>query len=206
MIGSQGRARDTTTGLAAEPLVLITASSYRGVRPTRVGLQTLITLLLLAVVINAATRSLTRPIIRQQMMPIFSPVQPTHLSTVRCGSGETPHLFLPRDAMLARYVLSSCVRPSVRLSVTSRTGKNHWTKRAGFWHEGFLPSIPHCDIWASPKISVGWNCVPNSGLRKFRRGKSIALSTTLVVVVDDDGRAYSKEFFGVHNFKSSCMM
>jgi len=28
--------------------------------------------------------------------------------------------FLPRDAILARYLLSSCVRLSVRLSVTSR--------------------------------------------------------------------------------------
>jgi len=28
--------------------------------------------------------------------------------------------FLPRDAMLARYMLSSCVRLSVRLSVTRR--------------------------------------------------------------------------------------
>jgi len=34
--------------------------------------------------------------------------------------------FLPRDAMLARYMLSSCVGPSVRLSVTSR----HCTKTA----------------------------------------------------------------------------
>ena len=32
-----------------------------------------------------------------------------------------------------------------------------------------------------------WNFVPNSGLRKFRHGKSIALSTKLVAVVD--GRA-----------------
>jgi len=29
-----------------------------------------------------------------------------------------------------------------------------------------------------------WDFVPNSGLGKFRHGKSIALSTTLVVVVD----------------------
>jgi len=33
---------------------------------------------------------------------------------------------LPREAMLARYMLSSCVRPSVRLSVTSR----HFSKTA----------------------------------------------------------------------------
>ena len=31
-----------------------------------------------------------------------------------------PSLFLPHDAMLARGLLSSCVRPSVCLSVTSR--------------------------------------------------------------------------------------
>jgi len=31
------------------------------------------------------------------------------------------YAILPRDAMLARYMLSSCVRPSDRLSVTSRS-------------------------------------------------------------------------------------
>jgi len=35
-------------------------------------------------------------------------------------------IVLPRDAMLARYMLSSCVCPSVRVSVTSR----HCTKMA----------------------------------------------------------------------------
>jgi len=34
----------------------------------------------------------------------------------RCGVVQ----FLPRDAMLARYMWSSCVRPSVRPSVTRR--------------------------------------------------------------------------------------
>ena len=29
-------------------------------------------------------------------------------------------MFLPRDAVLARYILSSCVRPSVRLSVSHK--------------------------------------------------------------------------------------
>jgi len=46
--------------------------------------------------------------------------------------------FLPRDAMLARYSLSSCVRPSVRyqLSVHHKPVlyRNNWTNRAGSFH------------------------------------------------------------------------
>jgi len=50
---------------------------------------------------------------------------------------------LPRDAMLARYLLSSCVRPSVRPSVTSR----YCIETTGFgMHGGCLPPIPHCFI------------------------------------------------------------
>jgi len=52
------------------------------------------------------------------------------------GSGISR--FLLRDAMLVRYMLSSCVcLPAVRLSVTSRYCIN-WTDRAGFWHGSFL--------------------------------------------------------------------
>jgi len=50
-----------------------------------------------------------------------------------------------------------------------------------------LPSTCLCcrEIWVSPKIGYFlWDFVPNSGLRKFRQGKSIALSTKLVVFVD----------------------
>ena len=55
-------------------------------------------------------------------------------------------LFLPRDAMLPRNLLSSCVCPSVCLSVCHKPVlyQNHWTGRTCFWHEGFLPPIPRC--------------------------------------------------------------
>ena len=36
------------------------------------------------------------------------------------ATADTSREFSPRDAMLARYVLSSCVRPSVCLSVRPR--------------------------------------------------------------------------------------
>jgi len=37
---------------------------------------------------------------------------------------------------------------SVRLSVCYKPVlyRNGWTNRAGYWHGGFLPSIPHCVI------------------------------------------------------------
>jgi len=102
--------------------------------------------------------------------------------------------FLPRDATLAQYLLSLCVRPSLLcLSVASRyfietTGRIE----VGFGMEvSFHPS--HTALLGNVGISKNWSTslwifVPNSGLsEKFRHGKSIALSTTLVVVVD--GRA-----------------
>jgi len=58
--------------------------------------------------------------------------------------------------MLARYLLSSCVRRSVRHKPVLY--RNDWTNRAGIWHTGFLPSSPHflCykEISVSPKIRV----------------------------------------------------
>ena len=55
--------------------------------------------------------------------------------------------FSPRDATLARYmpaVVFVCL--SVCLSVSHKPVLclNDWTNRAGFWHDGFLPPIPHC--------------------------------------------------------------
>ena len=85
--------------------------------------------------------------------------------------------------MLSRCVLSSCVR----LSVTGRyyvetTGR----MELGFWHAGFLLPIPHYIIRKFEKLGYFLQeTVPNSGVTKFRHGKSIALSTKLVVVVDD---------------------
>jgi len=92
-------------------------------------------------------------------------------------------------------MLSSCVRPSVCLSVRHKPVlyRNDWTNRADFWHGGFFLPTPDCLI---RKIGYGistnlatslLNFVPNSGLSKFRNRKSIALSTKLVVVVVDGG-------------------
>jgi len=93
--------------------------------------------------------------------------------------------FLTRGAMLARHFLSSCVRPSV----TSRccietTGRIELLARR---LPSNYPTLRYKKIWVSPKIRVRyiWNFAPNSELRKFRHGKSIALSTKLVVVVVD---------------------
>jgi len=95
-----------------------------------------------------------------------------------------------RDAMLARYLMSSCVRLCVRLSVTSRydietTRRNVlvFGMEASF-HLYRMHSV--CVIRKLAylqQLPSLWNFVPNSGLRKFRHGKSIALSTELVVVV-----------------------
>ena len=89
--------------------------------------------------------------------------------------------------MLARHMLSSRVCPSVRPSVRHKPVlyRNHSTNRAGLWHGGFLPPIPHCVV-TKRGISKNYSTsledvVPNCGLRKFRQGNSIALSTTLVV-------------------------
>jgi len=82
---------------------------------------------------------------------------------------------------------SSRVRPSVcHKPVLYR---NDWTNRAGFRHGSFFPSIPHCVIWKygylqkTKVLPCLRKFVVNSGLGKFRHGKSIALSTKLVVVV-----------------------
>jgi len=48
--------------------------------------------------------------------------------------------FSPRDAMLARYMLSSCVRPSVRHKPVSY--RNDWTNWAGFWHARLSSTYP----------------------------------------------------------------
>ena len=96
---------------------------------------------------------------------------------------------------LARYMLSSCVRPSVCLSVcpfvrqtvvvSKRLDKSSWFLARRL--PSAIPTLRYKEIGVSPKIKVlpSGTLVPNSGRRKFRHGKSIALSTKLVV----DGRA-----------------
>jgi len=100
--------------------------------------------------------------------------------------------FLPRDAMPARYMLSSCL--SVRLShagiVSKRIDGLNW-----FWvRELSLTYHKLCykEIQVPKGISL-WNFAQNSGRRKFRDGKSMMWSTKLV-----DGRAC-----GLHLRRSS---
>ena len=85
--------------------------------------------------------------------------------------------FLPRDDMLARYMLSSrvrlSVRPSVRLSVTSRYCIE--TVRRTELVYGTGPKLCYKEIRISPKNKGTslWNVAPNSGFRKFRHDKSV---------------------------------
>ena len=96
-------------------------------------------------------------------------------------------IFTARRYMLARYraMLSSSVRHKPVLR------RNDWSA-SWFWHGGFVPFSPHCLIRKFGYLQklgyflLGLWFVPNSGLGKFRRGRSIVLSTKLVVV---DGRA-----------------
>ena len=100
--------------------------------------------------------------------------------------------YFARDTMLARCLLSSCVCLSVNPSVgPSQVGTV--SKR--------LDELSSCLAWRLPftyptisknKGTSFWNFVPNSGLRKFRHGKSIALSTKLVVV---DGRVCRRHLY-----------
>jgi len=56
--------------------------------------------------------------------------------------------------MQARYMLSSFIRLSVRLSVTSRyCNKTTGRIELFFWHGGFLPPTPDCEeIWGYLQI------------------------------------------------------
>ena len=54
---------------------------------------------------------------RLESFCITEPSQSSNITDYRCFGIAFTMLFLPRDAMLARYLLSSCVRSSVRLSV-----------------------------------------------------------------------------------------
>jgi len=72
------------------------------------------------------------------------------------------HLFTARryaSAVYAVVLLCPSVRPSVRHKPVLY--RNVWTNRAGFWHGGFLPRIPHCgNLGISenrPKGTSLWN-------------------------------------------------
>ena len=97
--------------------------------------------------------------------------------------------FLPCDAMLARYMLSSCVLLSVRPSqagiVSKHQDESSWYLAQ--WLPSTYPTLCYKDIYVSPKITVlpAGTLSRTSHWRHFRHGKSIALSTTLIVVVVD---------------------
>ena len=77
--------------------------------------------------------------------------------------------------MLARYLMSSCVRLCVRLSVCRKPVwyRNDSTKRAGFWHGGFLPPIPHAqclrykETCVSPTITFSLELCPKLRTEKI---------------------------------------
>jgi len=85
-----------------------------------------------------------------------------------CLSVCQPSLFLPHDAMLALFLLSSCVRLSARPSqagiVRKRLDESSWLQ-----------------AWRLP-------CTLCYKEMSFRHGKSFVLSTTLAIVVVVDCR------------------
>ena len=99
-----------------------------------------------------------------------------HSDTVRHVS-----LLLPRDAMLARYILSLCVRLSVCQSVRHKPilYRNDWKNRAGFWHGGFFrPVLQYTVLWWNSGTYKNngtflSNFFLNSGLREFCCGLSM---------------------------------
>jgi len=73
------------------------------------------------------------------------------------------YLFSARYTLLARYrpVLSSCVRPSVRLSVCPSVTSRHCIGTTGqielvsaWWLPSTNPALRCTEIWVSPKIRV----------------------------------------------------
>ena len=97
--------------------------------------------------------------------------------TENCRRGHLPpvtfKILLPRNHMLARYMLSSCVRLSVCLSQAGMY-RNDWTNRAGFIRKfGYLQKSGYFPLGLCPKLRTFL----------FRHGKSIALSTKLVVII-----------------------
>ena len=86
-------------------------------------------------------------------------------------------LILPRDAMLARYMLSSCVCLSVRPSVTSRycIQTTRQIKLVLARELRFIyPNLRYEEIWVSQKsVLPSTTFARNCGLRKFRHGKSV---------------------------------
>jgi len=108
-------------------------------------------------------------------------------------------LFTARRYDSAVYMLSSCVRLSVRRSQAKPVlCGNDWTNRAGFWHGGFLPPIPDCAVrkfgYLQKLEYSRLDFVPNSGLENFatesrsrcqQHSSSSSSSSSTVEFVDD---------------------
>ena len=120
----------------------------------------------------ARRRRLRRPHLAAPRRPA-DPTPALHLCYTATVFSSTSRycVFLPRDAMLAWYSLSS-FDLSVRLS--KRLDESSWFSA---WRLPYFtyPTLCYKKIWASLKL--GYFSGSFSGLRKFRRGKSIALST-----------------------------
>jgi len=114
--------------------------------------------------------------------------------------GRAQRFFLPRDAMLSRYMLSSCVPPSARLSVCPSVTSRYCietTGRIGLVLARRLPStyttLCYKEIWVSPKIRV----LPSRTLSQIpdvenfatasrsRRQQNSSSSSSTVEFVDD---------------------
>jgi len=117
-----------------------------------------------------------------------------------CSPRACPAIFLPRDAMLSRYMLSSCVPPSARLSVCPSVTSRYCietTGRIGLVLARRLPStyttLCYKEIWVSPKIRV----LPSRTLSQIpdvenfatasrsRRQQNSSSSSSTVEFVDD---------------------
>ena len=68
-------------------------------------------------------------------------IRPTPVGLLLQYSSRISKFRFTRNGMLARHMLSSCVRPSVRLSVRRKPVlyRNEWTNRAGFWQVDLIP-------------------------------------------------------------------
>ena len=77
--------------------------------------------------------------------------------------------FLPRDAVLARYMLSSCltVCPSHGGIVLKRLDG-----LSRFWQQSFFRPLSNCVIRKFGYLQKLGYFAPNSGLRKFRHGNT----------------------------------
>jgi len=95
--------------------------------------------------------------------------------------------FLPRDAMLARYLLCPSVRPSQAGIVSKRLDESRWFLARRL--PSAYPTLCYKEIYVYPEIWVlpRGTFTQTPDLRRFCHGKSISLSTKLDVVVD--GRA-----------------